>query len=149
MKNKDWKKYLFYILLIFGLLYLDSYILRQRAIYQKETFDVGLTYIVMSMIVKIGVGTVLGLDYIVGEIKKSGSWKINLSKIFLMVVPTLYFSMSFFAMYRFIENPIYKILTYPMFIFFKNDSSFIIASQLMFGYLFVTSFYKQSKEVKS
>lgn len=149
MKKKDWVKYLAYILLIFGLLYLDSYILRQRAVYQKETFDVGLTYIVMSMIIKIGVGAVLGLDYIVNEIKKAGSWKINLPKMILMVIPSLYFSMSFFAMYQFVENAIYKKLTYPMFIFFENNSSFIIVSQLMLGYLSITSFYKQSKEIKS
>lgn len=149
MKKKDWVKYLAYILLIFGLLYLDSYILRQRAVYQKETFDVGLTYIVMSMIIKIGVGAVLGLEYIVNEIKKAGSWKINLPKMILMVIPSLYFSMSFFAMYQFVENPIYKKLTYPMFIFFENNSSFIIVSHLMLGYLSITSFYKQSKEIKS
>lgn len=149
MKKKNLVKYLAYILLIFGLLYLDSYILRQKAVYQKETFDVGLAYILMSMIIKIGVGAVLGLDYIFSEIKKVGSWKINLPKMILMVIPSLYFSMSFFAMYRFVENPIYKILVYPMFIFFENDSSFIIVSQLMLGYLFITSFYKQSKEIKS
>jgi hypothetical protein len=66
-----------------------------------------------------------------------------------MVVPALYFSISYHALYQFYENPIYEILTYPMFIFVKNDTSFIFISQLIVGYLLITSFYKQSKEIES
>jgi len=66
-----------------------------------------------------------------------------------MVVPALYFSISYLAMYRFDGSTIYKILTYPMFIFMQNDSSFIFVSQLIVGYLLITSFYKQSKEIES
>lgn len=149
MKKKDWIKYLIYILLIFGLLYLDSYVLRQGTIYQKENYDVGFTYLAISMIIKIGIGLILGLEYIINERKKEGFWKINVPKIILMVVPALYFSISYFAMYQFIENPIYEILTYPMFIFVQNDSSFIFVSQLILGYLFITSFYKQSSKIES
>jgi len=149
IKNKHWLKYLIYILLIFGLIYLDSYVLRQRVLYQKETFYTGLTYFTISMIIKIGIGFVLGLDYIINENTKEGSWKVNLPKIILMVVPALYFSISYLAMYRFDGNTIYKILTYPMFIFMQNDSSFIFVSQLIVGYLLITSFYKQSKEIES
>jgi len=149
IKNKHWLKYLIYILLIFGLIYLDSYVLRQRVLYQKETFYTGLTYFTISMIIKIGIGFVLGLDYIINENTKEGSWKVNLPKIILMVVPALYFSISYLAMYRFDGSTIYKILTYPMFIFMQNDSSFIFVSQLIVGYLLITSFYKQSKEIES
>jgi hypothetical protein len=149
LKNKHWIKYLVYTLLIFGLIYLDSYVLRQRALYQKETFDIGLTYFTISMIIKTGIGFVLGLDYIINENKKEGPWKANLPKIVLMVVPALYFSISYHALYQFYENPIYEILTYPMFIFVKNDTSFIFISQLIVGYLLITSFYKQSKEIES
>lgn len=149
MKNKNWIKYLLYTLLFFTLIYLDGYILRQRTMYQKETFEIGFIYLAISMIIKIAIGFALSLDHIVDERKKEGAWKVNLPKIILMVLPALYFSLSYFAMYRFNENPIYKILTSPMFFFVKNDSSFIFVSQLILGYLLATSFYKQTKEIES
>jgi hypothetical protein len=101
------------------------------------------------MIIKMGIGFVLGLDYIINENKKEGPWKVNLPKIILMVIPAFYLSISYLAMYRFDGSTIYKILTYPMFIFMQNDSSFIFVSQLIVGYLLITSFYKQSKEIES
>lgn len=148
MKNKSWIRYLVYILLVFGLIYLDGYVGKQQAIYLKETFNVSIVYFIISMIIKIGIGSVLGLEYIINEMSKEGTWKVNLPKIILIVVPTLYFSISFPLLYLY-DNLIYMVLTYPMFIFMRNDSVYIYISQLMLGYFLITNFFKQSKDIKN
>ncbi|OLS03036.1 hypothetical protein [Tissierella creatinophila] len=148
MKNNNWLKYSGYILLIAALIYLDGYVEKQQYIYQRETFNLSFVYFAISMIIKISIGLLLGLEYIIKEIRKEGNWKINLSKIILMVIPSLYFSMSYLFMYLYNDNLIYRILTYPGFIFIQNGSGFVFVFQLVLGYSLITSFYKQSKGIK-
>lgn len=149
MKKNKWLKYLGYILLIVVLIYLDGHVGYKQKNYQEQTFNLSLSYFVISMIIKIGIGLLLGLEHISNEMKKEGSWKINLPKILLMVIPSLYFSMSYFFMYLYNDNLIYGILTYPASLFMRNGSGYIIIFQLLFGYLFITSFYKQNKDIKT
>lgn len=142
MKSKSWIKYLVYILLFFGLIYLDRYIARQQFIYQSETFDPGVVYFVMSMIIKIFIGVLLGLEYIVDEMKKVGRWKISLSKIILMVVPSLYFSIPLF--FYLIPNEFWmNLFMKPALIFSQGDLGFTSTFQILFGYFLMTSFYKE------
>lgn len=125
MKDKSWIKYLIYGLLIFGLIYLNGYVEKQQTIYQKETFNLSVAYYAISMIIKIGIGSILGLEYIINEMRKEGTWKVNLPKVLLIVIPSLYFAISYFAFYGFVENSIYTIITAPMFVFMQNDHSFV------------------------
>lgn len=148
MKNNNWSKYLGYILLIVGLIYLDGYVEKQQYIYQSEKFKMSFVYFAISMAVKVCIGSILGLEYIINEMKKEGVWKTNLTKVFLMVIPALYFSMSYGFMYFYNDNLIYRILTYPGYIFIQNGSGFAFVFQLVLGYLFITSFYKQNQDIK-
>lgn len=144
MKSKSWIKYLVYTLLFFGLIYLDRYIARLQSIYQSETFSPGVIYFVMSMIVKIFIGLSLGLEYIGDEMKKVGKWKINLPKIILMVIPSLYFSIPLFF-YLIPNESLINILMKPAFIFAGGDLAFAPVFQILFGYFLITSFYKEKK----
>lgn len=146
MKNKSWIKYLIYVLLIFGFICLDAYVEKQQAIYQKETFNISVAYSVIAMIIKIGIGLILGLEHIINEMRKEGTWKVDLPKIILLVIPILYFSISFPFIYLY-DNFICNVLTYPMFIFTQSHSGFIYIFQLILGYFIITSFYKQSKDI--
>lgn len=147
MKNKPWLKYLIYLLLILGLIYIDGYLKVQENIYQEETYGLNYIYFVISIFTKISIGSLLGLEYLVDEMQKEGSWKINLPKMLFLVLPSLYFSISYFAFYFFIENPFYQVITYPIFIFIKNDLDFVYIFQLMLGYFLITSFFKESKDL--
>lgn len=136
MKNKIWIKYFIYALFIFCLIFLDGYIARQQALYQKENFNLSITYLIISMFIKISIGLILGFEYIINEYKKEGSWNINLPKLIFLVIPSLYFSTSYFF-YEFNQS-----LAYPIFLFMKNSFGFIYISQLIFGFSIITSFYK-------
>lgn len=150
MKDNKWIKYLGYMLLIIGLIYLDGYVEKQQYIYQSEKFEISFVYWAISMVIKLCIGSILGLEYIINEAKKEGVWKTNLPKMFLMVIPSLYFSMSYLFMYLYNDNLTYRILTYPSFIFMQNGSGFVFVFvfQLVLGYLFITSFYKQDQDIK-
>lgn len=148
MKNKSWFKYLIYILLFIGLIYLDGYVVKQQTIYQSKQFELNFSYFIMSMIIKICIGSFLGLEYIIKEMRREGAWKINFPKLILMVLPSLYFSICYIFIYVYNSNLfIHRILFYPSFIFMKFSSGFIYIFQLMLGYFLVTSFYKQDKDI--
>lgn len=136
MKSKSLVKYLIYALFILCLIFLDGYIARQQAMYQKETFNSSVAYSVISMVIKMSIGLILGLEYIINENKKEGNWKINLPKLILLVIPFLYFSIAYF----FYDSN--QALTYPMFLFMKNSFGFVYISQLILGFFIITSFYK-------
>ena len=146
MKNRPWVKYLLYLLLILALIYLDTYVVRQQALYQSQTFNIGLVYHVISMTIKIAIGLLLGLEYLTSEIKKEGKWKINLPKMALMVIPCLYFSITLFL--YFIPNEfLMNILMKPAFILFKGEFRFTSIFQILLGYFFITSFYKRTIKI--
>lgn len=44
-------------------------------------------------------GILIGLDYMIGEIKKEGTWKINLSKLIFIGLPSAYMVICFLAMW--------------------------------------------------
>lgn len=141
MKNKTWFKYLFYFLLILGLVYLDGYIVKLQIINQRETFNIGISYFLISMIIRMIIGFMLGLEYIMHERKKDGNWTINLSKVIFMVLPSLYFSLVLF--FYFIPNPILmNILMKPALVIMRNYIKVLSTFQILFGYFFVTSFYR-------
>ena len=144
MKNKPWLKYLIYLLLIFSFAYLDWYIGKLQTDYQSKTYDIGIIYSVISMIVRIFIGFILGLEYIANESKNEGKWEINLPKFILVVIPSLYFSLLLFL--QLIPNKfLLNILKKPVFMFIIMDLKFTFLFQILLGYFFITSFYKQGK----
>lgn len=146
MKNRPWLKYLLYLLSILALIYLDAYVIRQQAIYQSETFNIGIPYHITSMFIKIAIGSILGLEYITNEKKKEGKWKINLPKMVLMVIPCLYFSLTLF--YYFIPNEfLINLLMKPAFIISQGQFASTSTFQILLGYFFITSFHKRAVEI--
>ena len=145
MENRPWIKYLVYLLLILAFVFLDSYVMKEQAIYRHQTFNIGLAYIVVSMIIKIAIGLLMGLEYITNEIKKEGKWKINIYKVVLIVIRSLYFSIVLFL--YFIPNELLiNVLMKPNFIIFLGQSQHTSIFQILLGYFLITSFYKQTAE---
>lgn len=146
MKSKPWFKYLVYLVIILSIIYLDLFVGRQQATYRSQTFNIGLVYSGISMIIRIVIGFILGLEYITNERKKEGEWKINLPRIILIVIPALYFSLTIF--FYFIPNEfLLNILMKPAFILFKGDFKYTSIFQILLGYFYITSFYKQTAEI--
>lgn len=97
MKSKAWLKYSAYILIIFGLIFLECYVnpASEEGYYRQ---NVAPYYYLIPVVINIGIGFLLGLDHFFNERKKSGSWKINLPKIILMGIPSLYFAFPVFGL---------------------------------------------------
>lgn len=147
MKKKSWLKYMVYIFLLAGAIFLKDYISRTYQVDVEENFTPYVVSMGVVIIMNMLIGVLLGLENLMEERKKEGSWKINIPKIVLMLIPSLYFSSTYilsFFLYP-MDGFIQKILTYPILIFSTNGSGFIELFQLISGYILITSFYKERK----
>lgn len=140
MKNiKNWIGYIIYLLLLI------CYILASHQLIEQLTSQTKMTYkayplILGRTIIFILFGMLLGLDYIVREIKKEGKWKINLSKIILIGLPSAYI-VTCYLMWL---NGISFIVTH--FIFILSTADFSTAVDILFGYTVISSFYKVKED---
>jgi hypothetical protein len=88
--------------------------------------------ILISSIFYIPVGIILGLFHLFEQQKQEGKWKINIIKILIFGIPSLYF-MYYDFIYIF---------------FFPNVNPFLFGKinafipSVIFGYFITTSFYK-------
>jgi hypothetical protein len=144
MNNKAWLKYVVYTVLIISLIFLKEYVARQFRLNFNETFQINFYFVTIAILINIGIGLLLGLEYLVSEIKKDGAWKVNLPKITLMGLPSLYLSVTYFLLYN---QSLQKIIAYPILnIITKYGTNFVPFFQLVLGYVVITSFYKHSEE---
>ena len=146
MKIKTWLKYLFYILLITILIFLKEYVNGLLKADFNQTFRINFYFLAIAMLINVGIGLFLGLEHLISEIKKAGTWKINVPKIVLMGLPSLYFSLINFIGYSNNEF-LRKILVDPIVgLLLKYGTAFTPVFQLILGYVVITSFYKQSEK---
>ena len=141
---KKWLKYLGYILLIIILISLREYVTEQFKANFKHTFRYNFYLLAIIMIINVGIGLMLGLEHLIGEVKKDGIWKINLSKLVSLALPTLFLLTCFLGFSRipFIQ----KIFYYPSYILLRYGANIIPIFLLILGYGIITSFYKRSEK---
>lgn len=142
MKNNLWLRYGVYIILMVGLIYLNEYIIKQTMMYTRENFRFNYFLVIMTMLIKICIGLLLGIEYLFKELRKNGVWKINYPKVVFMIIPSLYFSLTYLFMDN-VENPLQRLFTYPLSSFLKNGTNFVSIFQIIIGYFLITSFYKK------
>lgn len=148
MKIKSWLKYLAYSLITLALILLASYVCNQYRVTFKITFKPNLYLVSIYTLIYMMVGALLGLEHFIKELKKHGRWKINLPKLILSVIPSFYlaiFPLAFYSGIRFIIE-----LFYPIFYLSSTVPGYGLSSQLfqvIFGYLFITSFNRQREDV--
>lgn len=142
MKSKLWLKYFIYILLILAWISFEGYIEGRFRVDFNRNFRINVDFYALVILINVGMGLLLGAEHLINEIKKEGNWKINLPKIILIVLPSLYFSLTYYFLYN-TNQFVQKILTYPFVALFKNGTTFISTFQLIVGYMLITSFYKQ------
>ncbi|MDF2540750.1 MAG: hypothetical protein K0S47_468 [Herbinix sp.] len=142
--RKLWLKYLCNMAIILVIVLLRVYITKLSKSYFNETFHMNLYLLSAIVLINVLLGSLLGLEYLVKEIRSEGTWKINFPKFILLGLPSLYCSIGIFSIYfpnkfllYFFTKPLWSLLTY--------DVNILSLFQLMFGYIVVTSFYKESK----
>lgn len=145
MKLKPWLKYLVFFALIYSLILLRGYVDQLfLASYQRFEEPAYYYYLVISLLVNTCIGVLLGLEYFINELIKEGRWKINLPKLLLVGLPSLYFSMTNIG---FISNPfLYEKLALPVLYLFKYGTGFVSFFQVILGYVIITSPYKYALE---
>ncbi|HSQ33732.1 MAG TPA: hypothetical protein VLM81_02410 [Peptostreptococcaceae bacterium] len=140
MTKNNWLSYFRYMLVFVCYSFFSNKILMY---WDKQ---MGMTYspfpsMLWSMIIFIILGLLLGLETFLLETKKEGNWRVNLPKIILLGVPTLYFSLGIFIMYLPLSF-IQQTLSYPLQFFLEGSTHFLSIFQVIFGYIIITSFAK-------
>ncbi|MCY6485431.1 hypothetical protein OW763_13940 [Clostridium aestuarii] len=145
MKVKSWSKYFVFIFLILVIVFGGQYILEGIRKNAQATYIIPWYLSVIMIIFYVSIGLLMGLEHLICEIKKEGTWAINLPKIVLMGLPSLYFSLTVFICYsnnQFVRN----VWAYPIGILIKN-TTIISVFQLILGYSIITSFYKHNEKM--
>jgi hypothetical protein len=144
MKIKSWSKYFIYITLLILLILLREYVEKLfSASYYRYEDPAFFYYAGISLLLGVGIGLFLGLEHFIREHGKEGTWKINLPKLILVGLPSLFFSLSnilFFSDSQFVR----EIITYPLLSLFRHSLNYISIFQIILGYVIITSCSKCS-----
>lgn len=145
MKAKPWLKYLIFVISIFLLIVLREYVDKLfLESYYRFKYPGVYFYLVISLIFGVCIGLFMGAEHLIKELKKEGTWKINLPKLIIVGLPSLYFSLSniwFASSNQFIH----KIIASPSLYLFKYGLGFISLFQMVLGYVVITSFFKEQE----
>lgn len=145
MKKKSYLKYFFIITLIIFVVFLGDYVfddIRQEAL---RTFHFYRYQYILEIGFYVMIGLLLGVEHLMQEFKKVGVWKINLIKLVLLGLPSLYFALGFFLYFE-IGRYLPNILIHPIGLLINNSTNYLQVFQLILGHTIITSFYKKSDE---
>lgn len=140
-KLNIWVRYLAYIFIILVLTYSAQQVFQSI---KKGEPTIVYTLTFYSILLYAPVGMVLGLEHLILELKKKGTWSINLPKVILFGIPSLYFSLTYILYYSNINQnvSILRFLLYPIDLMMTTKANFIIVFQIIFGYTIITSLDK-------
>ena len=142
--KKTWLIYFIYTLILLLYIFLSNGLLILTDNYASTTYNV-----VPSMLVKILLyivfGMLLGFSCLFREYKKKGNWKINISKLFFLGIPGLYYVLCFLIRLFNIEWLRFFIVT-NILLYIENYNSVVIPLLLLLGYAVVSSICKTDRE---
>lgn len=145
MKTKLWLKYLIYIVLISFLIFVRSYVGNLFTAYFKREFQYNYFYVVITTLLGVCIGVLLGIEHFIKERRNEGTWNINMPKLILVGLPSLYLSLTNILIYSKID--FFHTLAYPLLYLLKLGSSYVILFQLILGFVVITSFNKSDMKV--
>ena len=147
MKAISWLKYFVFLLLIVLVLWVQG---KAQSAFSTEYSTTGnINYLLYSigMLLPILVGVVIGLESFLKERLKEGRWKLNLPKLILFLIPSLYATSLYYV--TLIKNEtVYNIMIKPFTTFFSGGA-FVTMFEILLGYSIITLLYKAevNKEV--
>jgi len=146
MRIKLWLKYCLYSLLLIVLIFLKEYVAGKLKFSLVRTWGGGgryILFITVPFIFNLVIGLLLGIEHFIVEIRKAGTWKINLPKLLLVGLPSLFFSLTYHV--ALINNPFVqsKLLRYA-----TLGTYFIPVFQIVLGYVFITCLFKTTQKVE-
>jgi len=128
MKANKWLFYLVYAVVLFGYSFFGLNIINSISEHSAMLYDF-FSQAYISAIIFFILGVILGIPNLISEIKKEGKWKVNLPRLILIGIPSLFLSLQI----------IFTIILQRLIFFYVSPSIF----QIIFGYILITSFYKE------
>lgn len=145
MNKKSWLKFFIYILLVLIILKLGNSIYKAIGVDGPDPF----AYNILCIIIYGSIGVILGFECFLRELKKDGKWKVNIPKLILLGLPSLYFSMSTFIYLNGVLHTVMPFLSSPIVEAARGKMDVISIFQLILGYTIITGFYKTDIKLKS
>lgn len=136
--RKEIQKYIV-LFLTMALLFFGLSVVNAEVQKMKNTFlfnNTMVNFFILQFLMYLAIGKVLGLEKFYNEYKKNGTWKINISRLLIIGIPSLILGL-FNVLYYIIQ--IIPIIISGPFIRFNMITNFM---QILLGYTIVTSFYK-------
>lgn len=144
----SWVKYLVYLLIIALFIGLGDYFLRYIQDISQKTAYLNVFLLTFTMIIFYGgFGVILGLDGLLNEKNKDGIWKVRIPKMIILGIPSLYISLSYIIYYSSII--VIQYLARPLQLILLRNSKIVILTQILLGYVVITSFFKEKSDEKA
>lgn len=143
MKKNVWLKYLLITALILLAVFWEDNVLDGYLDLAHQKMIVHP--VILEFIFYVILGLLLGLDHFIQEMGKVGKWRINMAKLVLLGIPSLYFSFGYFIYFR-IGKLLPHALTYPIVNLINNSRpSKLPVFQIILGYCIITVFVKNER----
>ena len=140
MKKNHWLSYFLYSVILLSYIFFSNKLLLVVNEQTKNTFDY-VPGLIWSTIISVVLGALLGVEKFILERRKEGHWEVNLPKAIFLGIPSLYLAFGYFLYYCPIIF-VQQTLTYPVQLFLQSNPSIMSISQMIFGFVAVTSFMK-------
>lgn len=140
MNNKRWYKYLIYLLLVLAAVFLNTS--QFFPFFNKSNFTFNYFHLVVNILTGVLIGVIMGFEHLYTEYKKEGLWKINLPKLIILGLPSLYFSLTYIVLYNSIPVITKLVVNTSTYLLNFVSDKYISFFQLILGYVLITSFYK-------
>ncbi len=144
---KSWIRHFIYFVLLMVLVVLSIIVGKLSARYFSVEWRPNYLYFLLSFIIFICIGFVLGFEHFYKQIKKHGKWHCNLPKLLLIGLPAFYISLTnmiVFSYIDFLNNTIGAPLIY---LFQRSGGGYVNLSQIILGLTLITGFYREDKEL--
>ena len=136
MKQEKIIRYLVYAFVLFGFLLLSQHVVKEFRRIASITYNT-YPYIYVSIISSILIGVLIGLEMLLREARKRGTWKIHAEKLLFLGLPSFYFTFNSLISLPFFPHQV----SLPSLPYINPETTPIAA--IILGYTIGTSFYKK------
>lgn len=142
---KSWVRHFIYLILLVISISLLVYIGKLSSYYFNIEFRPNYLYFILSFLISICIGFLLGMEQFLKEFRKNGRWQIRLPKLILITLPAFYLSLTNLLV---LSNNYFlsKIIGTPLIYMFQTGAgAYVHLFQIILGFTLITSFYKNEK----
>ena len=142
MKVHAWFKYLIYLILVCLLSMLRGYFgTLFKNWYFNDDFNMPF-YAIIIFLLGVSIGLLIGMEQFLQVRRSPGVWKINLPKLIILGLPSLY--VALFHIYIAIGNSLISVIATPLIYIFRYGTTHVTVFQIILGYVIITSITKQN-----